>query len=79
MSRYPALMASSTERLHSSLSRTWKTPKPSIGILIPLFSIANSMMIPPVTLAFCLVLRLLYQDLAGKRSFRWLRSVKRKV
>lgn len=38
---YPALMASRTERLHSSLSRTWKTPKPSMGIFCPLCKAAD--------------------------------------
>ena len=38
---YPALMASRTERLHSSLSRTWKTPKPSMGIFCPLCKVAD--------------------------------------
>lgn len=34
-------MASRTERLHSSLSRTWKTPKPSMGIFRPLCKAAD--------------------------------------
>ena len=38
---YPALMASRTERLHSSMSRTWKTPKPSMGIFRPLCKVAD--------------------------------------
>ena len=38
---YPALMASRTERLHSSMSRTWKTPKPSMGIFRPLCKAAD--------------------------------------
>ena len=68
MSRYPDLMASSTERLHSSLSRTWKTPKPSMGILMALFSVAYSMMIPPVTLALRLVLVFIVRENGPKQK-----------
>ena len=38
---YPPLMASRTERLHSSMSRAWKTPKPSMGIFRPLCKVAD--------------------------------------
>ena len=38
---YPALIASRTERLHSSMSRTWKTSKPSMGIFRPLCKAAD--------------------------------------